>query len=218
MNENIKKLNGKEIKFKFLPEEENDLNIFINWINKFGRIPEEKLYFSNINSLIINNNIEFHKLLKTWIESNKNNKTELLFRLTKFGENIAKFHELCDNKGPILIIFFTKDNNIGGIFTPLSWDNKIGGKKDIEIFIFDLNKKEKYKNVDDYQSIYCNSNYGLYTRYFGFENSMRKIRHGGENINNVIEQGYRILSNDLKGVKYFEIKEVEISQIIIKDK
>ena len=30
MNENIKKLNGKEIKFKFLPEEENDLNIFIN--------------------------------------------------------------------------------------------------------------------------------------------------------------------------------------------
>ena len=214
MNESIKKLNGKEIKVKFKPEEENILNIFIEEINKFGEIIEDKFYISNLNSLITKNNTEYNNLIRIWIEPYKNIKAELLFRLTRDGENISKFHELCNNKGPTLTLFLTKNDNIGGIYTPLSWEDKGGNKRDKETFIFDLNKKEKYIKVDDNQSIYCDSSYGPYTRYFGFENTMKKIKHGGEQLNLVFVKGSRILSNDSKETKYFEMKEVEIFKII----
>ena len=44
---------------------------------------------------------------------NKNLKTALLYRLSVNGEEISKFHELCDNQGPTLTLFQTEDNNKG---------------------------------------------------------------------------------------------------------
>ena len=214
ISENIKKLNDRDIKPMFLPEEESDINMFIDGINKFGEIIDVKSSIFNLNSLIIKKNHEYNKLLKEWIDPNKIIKAELLFRLTRDGENISKFHELCDNKGPTLTLFCTKDDNIGGLFTPLSWDNKSSIKNDKETFIFDLNKKEKYKKANNNQSIYCDSDYGPYTCNFGFESSMKRIKHGGDYINKTFEKGSRIFSNDSKGDKYFEIKEVEIYKII----
>ena len=55
LSENIKELNDKNINAKFFPEEENDINMFINGINKFGEI-------INIKSCIFNLNILFLKL------------------------------------------------------------------------------------------------------------------------------------------------------------
>ena len=214
LSENIKELNDKNINAKFFPEKENDINMFINGINKFGEIINIKSCIFNLNSLIIKNNYEYNKLIKTWIEPNKMIKAELLFRLTRDGESISKFHELCDNKGPTLTLFCTKDDNIGGLFTPLSWDNKSSQKNDKETFIFDLNKKEKYNKANNNQSIYCDSNYGPYTCNFGFESSMKTIKHGGDYMNITFEKGSRIFSNDSKETKYFKIKEVEIFKII----
>ena len=132
--------------------------------------------------------------------------------MTRDGENVSKFHELCDNQGPTLAMFSTKENKIGGLFTLLSWDNSSGSKSDKETFIFDLNKKAKYNKVNNGQSIYCNSNYGPYTCNFGFESSMKRVKHGGKYINKTFEEGSLIFSNDLNGTKYFEIEEVEIEE------
>jgi len=72
-------------------------------------------------------------------------KAELLYRLSRDGDKILRFHELCDNKGPTLTLFFSEDGNKGGIFTTLSWDKASREKSDSESFMLNLNKNEKYK-------------------------------------------------------------------------
>ena len=89
----------KDIEFKF--EEEDKINKFLEQIKNFGKIiKENKLSISNLDSsLIINNNKEYIKILKKLINPNKIIKSELLYRLSRDGKDLSKFHELCDNKG-----------------------------------------------------------------------------------------------------------------------
>ena len=79
---------------------------------------------------IINN--DECNIIKDWIDQNKNIKAELLYRLSDNGEEFSKFHELCDNKGPTLTLFYTQEGISGGIYTPLSWDNHSNWKNDME--------------------------------------------------------------------------------------
>ena len=170
------------------------------------------------NSLIINNNIEFFKLINNWINPNKKIEGELLYRLSRDGEQISTFHSLCDNKGPTLTLFETKEGNKGGIYTPLSWDSNSNWKNDMETFIFNLNKNQKYKKLINDYSIYCYNTYGPWTYYgFGFygNNQMRKIQHQGSNINSYYEKGAEILPNNSEANKWFEVQEVEVYKIMI---
>ena len=211
IKENINKSNlNNDIKFKF--EEEDKINKFIEQIKNFGKITKEKkLYISFLdNSLIINNNKEYIKILKNWINPNKIFKSELLYRLSRDGNEIAKFHELCDDKGPSLTLFQVEDGNKGGIYTPLSWDTKSNNKSDKETFMFNLNKNEKYeKNDKKTISIYCQKDYGPWTYSFGFYKSMKILEHGSS-VNIAYEKGSNILQTNSK----FNVTEVEVYKII----
>ena len=169
------------------------------------------------NSLIINNNNEYNKLIKNWINPDKKIEGELLYRLSRDGDQISTFHSLCDNKGPTLTLFETKEGNKGGIYTPLSWDSNSNWKNDMETFIFNLNKNQKYKKLQNDYSIYCAQSYGPWTTYFGFikDNQMRKIEHRCSCINSYYEKGAEILPNNSDDTKYFEVKEVEVYKIMI---
>jgi hypothetical protein len=47
----------------------------------------------------------------------------LLYKATRDGFKISKFHELCDNKGATISFIKSKDHNkIFGGFTPIGWD------------------------------------------------------------------------------------------------
>ena len=180
---------------------------------------ENKKRYLSINSLIINNNKEYNRRLKEWINPNKIIKSELLYRLSRDGEEFSKFHELCDNKGPTLTLFEVEDGNKGGIYTPLSWDSNSQWKKDMETFLFNLNKNAKYKKIRNDNSIYCYNNHGPYVDYFGFySDKMKKIDHYGSNINNYFEKGSEILPNNTSNLQYFNVKEVEIYKIMIENK
>ena len=98
-----------------------------------------------INSLIINNNINYQNSIKKWIDKNNEIKAELLYRKSRDGDQISTFHRLCDNKGPTLTLFETNDGNLGGLYTPLSWDNNSQWKGDYDTFLFNLSKNIKYK-------------------------------------------------------------------------
>ena len=138
-----------------------------------------------------------------------------MYRLTRDGEQISKFHELCDNKGPTLTLFSVEDGNCGGIYTPLSWDSYSSSKGDMKSFMFNLNKKEKYKKKNNEWSIYCNNNYNPWTSNFGFKNNMKGLQHQGKDgINEHYENGSEILPNNLN-LKHFNAKEVEVYKIII---
>ena len=188
------------------------INIFANYMKD-----KENIISGLKNSLIINNNFEYNKLIKKWINPNPNIRIEskLLYRLSRDGDAISKFHELCDNKGSTLTLFETTDGNKGGIYTPLSWDSYSNWKNDLEAFMFNLNKNKKYKKIIKKDSIYCFSDFGPWTIFFGFykDYQMRKIQHNGTNINIYYENGAECLPNNSGNTKLFDVKEVEVYQI-----
>ena len=115
-----------------------------------------------------------------------------------------------------MILFETTEGYKGGIYTPLSWDSNSSAKNDMDTFMFNLNNRQKYKKMNNKQSIYCNTKDGPWTYGFGFDldNQMRKIQHDGSKINSYYDKGAEILPNNTSTTKYFDIKEVEIYKIV----
>jgi len=127
---------------------------------------EERKKIYDLDSKIINGNEKCNESLKNWIDPARKIKAELLYRLSQNGENISTFHELCDNKGPTLTLFHVNDGNKVGIYTPLSWDSNSEWKFDMDTFIFNLNKNQKYKKLQPDHSIYCFNSFGPLTSNF----------------------------------------------------
>ena len=168
-------------------------------------------------SLIIGKNNNYFNSLKLWITPNKSIRSSLLYRLTRDGDQISKFHELCDNKGATLTIFKVQDGNIGGIFTPLSWDCNSGWKGDMNTFMFNLNQNRVFKKTKNEYSIFCDIRNGPFTYMFGFfqNNQMRKIQSGGISISQYFDHGSEILPNNIQNIQFYNVKEVEVYQIAI---
>ncbi|CAB4428808.1 unnamed protein product [Rhizophagus irregularis] len=111
------------------------------------------------NSVLINGN---HLLtIVSWIGkswySDKDNpySVNLLYRASRDGFEATKFHELCDNKGPTIMISKLKENDrlIGG-YNPLSWQPYSDYKNDIgtwqhtpDSFLFSFTKNEEINSV-----------------------------------------------------------------------
>ena len=213
--------NKKEIKeLKSLTDiQNNEINELKEQMKALvNNINNKDLIIENLNgSLIIDNNNDYNKLLKNWINPNKNIKAELLYRLSKDGEKISTFHKLCDNKGPTLTLFNTEDNIKGGIYTPLSWDSNSGWKNDMETFIFNLNKKQKYKKLQKNNSINCFHTHGPWVYSFGFTgcDQMKRILSGDLRINSYYEKGAEIIYEKSSLAKSCNVLEVEVYKIII---
>jgi hypothetical protein len=74
---------------------------------------------------------------------------KLLFRATRDGNTIAKFHELCDDKGPLLVLFVTRKDILCGGFSSISWKSKGGHTVDPKCFIYSLKTMKIYKRQND---------------------------------------------------------------------
>ena len=187
------KIKGKKEKRKFSSssdEEDED---------KKKKIKQSPL-ISNLDSLIIGKNEEYNKTLKNWINSNKNINSKLLYRMSKDGSNFNNFHSLCDNQGPTISLFKLTNQDIIGIYTPLSWDKNSNRKTDSQIFIFSLTKNYKIQS-----EIYCSDIQGPSSEYIKFEKGMQYISfYGNPDI---------IKRFNLKGT--YTNSEVEVFKIII---
>ena len=193
----------KKDNFELKKEIENIKNILI----KKNQLDEINNKIENLNSLICNE--EDNKLIKNYINSNQLIKAELLYRLSRDGNSIKKFHELCDNKGATLVLYRTQNGMKLGGFSPLSWDTNTGGyKNDWDTFVFSLTRKEKYPKNSRSYSIYCTSSYGPYFKHFGIEENMEIFKI---DLNSTF-QGLEKVSNT--GNTY-NLNEVEIFKITI---
>ena len=184
---------------------------------KLNILWETRRYITNLDSKIINENKEYNESLKNWIDPSKKIKAELLYRLSENGDDKKTFHELCDNKGPTLTLFHVNDGNIIGIYTPLDLDSNSLWKNDMDTFIFNLNKNQKYKKLKEDCSIYCMFSYGPYTAGFGCDhnNSMKSIIHLGNDINKYYDKGSEILPCNNQE-KVYDLIETEVYKIMIK--
>ena len=159
-------------------------------------IYEEELVIANFNSKILIGKDKEKHAIKFWISpihkisakliysfyenfclNNENEKMEINFNIGR-SKKVRNFHQTCDNKKRILILFKSK-NEIFGAYTPLSFNslNKYG--YDNESFLFSLNRLKKYpkNSFNKTKSIWCYKNYGPsfhYDLYF-LENSMNVV-------------------------------------------
>ena len=214
LNNQITNLKSEIVQLK---SDNNNLNNEVKDMKKqLNILIEEKKYISNLDSKIINGNKKYNETLKNWINPQKKIKAKLLYRLSENGDKYSTFHKLCDNKGPTLTLFHVNDSNIVGIYTPLSWDSSSGWKKDMDTFIFNLNKNLKCKKTKSFSSIFCDNTCGPYTINFGCDssNSMKTIIYLSNYIYNYYYKGSEILSNsDQENV--YNLIETEVYEIII---
>ena len=102
------------------------------------------------------------KMICDWINQSKNIniKAQLLYRVSRDGDNPEIFHKYCDNKGPTII--FVKINNgfrFGG-FSGISWKSVGGWVKDKDAFLFSLNNQLKFMNNNAENTVYHGNDYG----------------------------------------------------------
>ena len=212
INESMKKCNQSfNIKIDFFPEKEEEIKQFVDQFYKFGHIYiDGDLFF---DSLILNDNNNYINNIVKWINKNNKIKSELLYRKTKDGDSIDTFHKLCDNKNNTLILIKTTDGILIGGYTPLSWDDYSGYKKDNDTFIFSLTTNNiSYKKCIDY-SINCNKEVGPSSCCFGLGNTDKKNMSQGKfsSYCSYYTDYSKIIPNNKIGV--FDAAEVEIYKI-----
>ena len=168
---------------------------------KFTEHINEKINKSNnwINSNILNDSNDKIKL-KNWISSDLNITSKILYRLSIHGEDIKKFHELCDNINNNLIIIETQNNNKFGAYCNWSWDTSGNNLNDGNGFLFSLtyDKKNLFKNGHYHKG--CNDHGPYIHNNFYFHLTMKKC---------VVENNELFKINGT-----FDIKEIEIYQIV----
>ena len=209
INESMKKSNDLiDLNIKFYPNEDKDINIFLDKIKKFGDI-------NGINSKII----DFHdlELIYNWIPNNFNNYLSLLYRMSDDGDSFLSFHNKCDNQFPALFIAKTKNGYKFGGYTSIGWNSKSNTYlSDKKSFLFSLNNAKKYQLQNNNSNpIGCFSNRGVdfcNDCYFYQNNTMTKCYSNG---NDYYLKGIgKVLVNNKENT--FIVEEVEIYKIIPK--
>lgn len=93
---------------------------------------------------------------------------KMLFSTNDSGwDNVAAFHQSCDNKGPTLVLIRDSKSNSYGGYTSVSWSSTANGyQTDQNAFLFRLapgsKRDEKFQvtAVESASAVYCHSTYG----------------------------------------------------------
>ena len=92
---------------------------------------------------------------------------KLLLRGSRDGMTHAVFHQLCDNKGPLLSVIKSRKDILCGLFSSVDWKNTGGWTVDQKCFVYSLKLMKIYKRQNDNWNIYFGP--GHYGGYFGID-------------------------------------------------
>ena len=142
-------------------------------------------------------------------------KTDLLYRLSRDGDSVKTFHELCDNISRTLVLTESNNGNIFGGYTTCKWDCNGGNKKDGKTFLFSLTKNKIFKKRGDRfneRDISCGDSYGpiFGSNDFHFYQTLKK----GYSTTPYNFLNHKDLANNKKDE--FDVKEVEIYKVSFK--
>ena len=196
INEKLDKCNSLDMDIRFFPED-NEINNFSEKIKTFGKV--DYFYQDWIESNIINSLNDKQKI-KKWISQYNKISSKLLYRLTKDGDSLNKYHQLCDNIKNNLVLIQTENNNIFGCYCTWIWDTSGNAINNInDGILFSLTKNQKYTNQNLRIHKGCSSHGPYIYDKFYFEGTMKKC--------NILSKQFA----DESGIA--NIKEVEIFQI-----
>ena len=141
---------------------ENKVNMLENKLNELIKEKEEKkkkkeLYGQIYKSSVINK--DEIDLFMNWFDK-KPTKIKLLLDSKIDGDSTQTFYNKCSYKFPtVVFVKTTKGRRFGG-YCSIGWENANGNyKKDINNFIFSLDKKKKYKIKKPEYGICTSSDY-----------------------------------------------------------
>ena len=160
LNEKVQKL---ENKVNLLENKLNEIYVYKDYIEKKKKKEEEeeeeqkKLYDKINKSSVINK--EEIDLFMNWLDQ-KPKKIKLLLDSKIDGDLTQTFYNKCGGKFPtVVFVKTTKGKRFGG-YCSIGWEDKNGGfMKDINNFIFSLDKKKKYKIKNPDKALQTHSSY-----------------------------------------------------------
>jgi hypothetical protein len=194
---------------------ENKVNILENKVNELIKEKEEKkkkeLYekYQIYKSSVINK--DEIDLFMNWFDK-KPTKIKLLLDSKIDGDSTQTFYNKCSNKFPtVVFVKTTKGRRFGG-YCSIGWENTNGNcKKDINNFIFSLDKKKKYKIKQPEYGIRTNST------YFAFGGGSDFVIYNNctsnNNYNNNSGTYETTEQYQLNGEEYFTVSSYEVYQI-----
>ena len=196
LNEKVKNLENEVSILKNKLNEIHDIFLYKDNIVQFitDKIMKEKKRKELIESYdiqkskIINKN-EIDLILK-WLEYKNPLKITLLLDSKIDSDSIETFLNKCSNKYPTIVFIKTTKNRRFGGYSSIPWKNTEGCfKKDINNFIFSLDKRKKYKILESDKAIITN------THYFAFADGL-----GGFRINKNSTSNNSSYSKDNNGI------------------
>ena len=145
----------------------------------------------------------------------------LIYRASIDGDEPCDFHTKCDNIRNVLVLYYTTKNIKFGGFSSIGFDSSNNGKKDLDSFIFNINKKKIYEAKENNQIGCFEDNGPFFGRfnaaiymYDGVNFLTEKKKQHKTNKNIVSYEG---LDNDEyeinNGEQYFNLIELEVFQI-----
>ena len=89
------------------------------------------------------------------------------YRATRDGTTPQKFHDFCNNKGPIIILFKNEKGNVFGGYASISWLNSGEWKSAPDSFLFTLTnihntEPTHFLSKNDNSELYFDISYGPY--------------------------------------------------------
>ena len=195
---------------------ENKVNILENKLNELIKEKEEKkkkeLYekYQIYKSSVINK--DEIDLFMNWFDK-KPTKIKLLLDSKIDGDSTQTFYNKCSNKFPtVVLVKTTKGRRFGG-YCSIGWENTNSNfKKDINNFIFSLDKKKKYKIKKPENGIYTSS--GTFAFGGGFDFCIRNNCTSNNNNFNYNGETYETKERyELNGEHNFTVSSYEVYQI-----
>lgn len=184
-----------------------------------NKVENERL--EELDSIIIKtkNNFDFvEKILKENIVTNKKIKYQLLYRTTRDGDDCKIFHQRCDNKPQILVLFKTTKGIIFGGYTEVGYKGTNGNIIDNKAFFFSCDRKKIYKVKQNKTAILDGSNYGPtfgnYTTIICIGGNMLSYHCCTTTVNSSTFDGLNSDYEITNGEPYFYLQEIEVYKIL----
>ena len=148
--------------------------------------------------------------------------TKLLYRASRDGFQVDKFHTLCDDKGPTVTLVKSKNGFFFGGYNSISWgnsDNTNNGYKSAPgSYLFSLNNRTKHEICrNETSAIYLDQKYGP---TFGGGHDFRIYTDCNVNTKSYSNLGYTFKSpfdyqsqesrNYLAGIYNFQVEDYEV--------
>ena len=112
------------------------------------------------------------KMVKDWINQDKNISFELLYQATRDGDSQQTFHSRCDNRGSTMIFIKIENGRRLGAYTSHSFSQSNNWVDDSNAFLFSLDNKSKYDIKSSDKAFYDYNNYFNLICWFGYDGNI----------------------------------------------